>query len=80
MAWTNIIILTQVRSYNGQMPIFLVFMIQKSMKETKNINTDVYIILQNESNEDYSAFLKLYANSFQKKSTYFWNYSVFRVC
>lgn len=36
------------------------------MKETKNINTDVYIILQNESNEDYSAFLKLYVNSFQK--------------
>ena len=31
----------------------------------KNINTDIYIYitLRKESNEDYSAFLKLYANS-----------------
>ena len=41
------------------------------MKETKNINTDVYITLQKERNEDYSAFLKLYANSFPKNGLTF---------
>ena len=36
---------------------------QESKNEMKNINTDIYITLRKESNEDYSAFLKLYANS-----------------
>ena len=45
-----------------QRPVVLVLLTQKSKNEM-NINTDVYITLWKESNEDYSAFLKLYANS-----------------
>ena len=47
-----------------QRPVVLVLLTQKSKNEM-NINTDVYITLWKESNEDYSAFLKLYANSVQ---------------